>query len=191
MNYLVWAASPVGGYCFFKCLKNVFDVYELKEGISRTENFPSNACFHMDDSHPKQKKLADNVANLDRFPVVFKKLKEFIASREPTSTEFLPVTIYNHKGRVASNEYFIINPLKIQDCINLEKSGVVWNAIDPESISGWSRLVIDIDRIDKNLLFFRPKYKPNAVMVRRDLAKEISNEGFTGIYFYEVDKYRG
>jgi len=191
MDYLVWAANPAGGYCGLKILKNVEDSYELKRGISRAKGFPSDACFHMDESHPKQIKLADNITNLDGLAVVSKGLKEFVEFRKPSYTEFLPITIYNHKGRIASKEYFIINPFKIQDCIDLNKSGVRWNAIDPELISSWSKLVIDTNRIDINLLLFRPKYKPSIVMVRRDLVEEIKKGGFTGIYFFDVDKFKG
>ena len=88
MKYLVWAANPAGGYCGLKYLENVADSYELKKGISRAHDFPENACFHMDDSHPKQIKLADNVYNLDSLPVISKCLKEFIEPRQPESTEF-------------------------------------------------------------------------------------------------------
>lgn len=189
MDYLVWEVDPTGGYCALKYLGNVTDEYELKRGISRAKGFPSDACFHMDDSHPKDVKLADNVYNLDRMLVVSKQLKEFVESKKPKLTEFLPVTIYNHKGKIASRDYFIINPFNIQDCIDKEKSKIRWNKIDPELISSCFKLVIIPDKIDDSLVLFRPKNMPTIVMVREDLTKAISNEGFTGIRFRETDEF--
>lgn len=189
MNYLVWEANPAGGFCTLEYLKNVDDPHELKRGTSRIDGFPSNACFHMDKSHPKEIKLPDNIYNLDRMVVVSRKLKKLVEDRKPLDTEFLPVTIVNHKGRVASEDYFIVNPYRIQECIELDKSDIDWNPIDAELISSCFELVIDKARIDPELLLFRPKHMPTIVMAREDLVKDIISGGFSGIHFVEIDEF--
>jgi hypothetical protein len=189
MDYVAWKAKAPAGFCALECLENVEDSYELKRGISRANGFPADASFRMDAAHPKNVKLADNVYNLDRMLVVSKKLKELIESKAPPSTEFLPVTIYNHKGRVASADYFIVNPFLLQDCIDKKKSQIEWNDIDPELICSCFGLVLLPDTIDPKLLLFRPKHMPTIVLVRRDLADEIEAGGFTGIKLVGLDEF--
>jgi len=189
MNYLVWQANPAGGYCTLEYLKNVDDPHELKRGESRGQGFPSDACFHMDKSHPKEIKLPDNIYNLDRMIVVSQKLKELVDSKKSPYTEFLPVTIINHKGRVASKDYFVVNPYRVEDCIALDQSDIDWNPIDSELISACFELVINEKRIDQGLLLFRPKYIPTIVMVREDLANAVMDGDFTGIRFVEIDEF--
>lgn len=190
MNYFVWQANPSGGYCTLEYLKNVDEPHEIKRGFSRAADFSEEACFHMDASHPKEVKLADNIFNLDRMLVVSKSLKEIVESESPPFTEFLPVSIYNHKGRVASTEYFIINPFDLQDCIDQNQSKLKWNKIDPELISGCYNLVISPEKIEENRLLFRPKYLPTIVLVREDLVDMIKAKGFTGIRFKELDEFQ-
>ena len=190
LEYLIWQSNPVGGFCTLEYLKNVDDPHELKRGISRTDGFPSEACFQMDASYPKEIKLADNIYNLDRMIVVSNRLKDFVEAKEPESTEFLSIEIFNHKGRMASEDHFIINPFAVIDCIDKDKSKLKWNKIDPDLIAGCYRLVLIKENIDNAPLLFRPKHLPTIVMIRDDLAEEITREDFTGIRFKETDEFQ-
>ncbi|MCK5626010.1 hypothetical protein KAI11_04065, partial [Candidatus Bathyarchaeota archaeon] len=105
-------------------LKNVEKIYEIQKGISRKNDFPKDACFHMDPGFPKDIGLADHLDNEESCLVVSKQLKKFLESKITSPIEYLSVTIFNHKNQVASNEYFIVNPLNVVDCINLEESEV-------------------------------------------------------------------
>jgi len=190
MTYSVWHADPEGGFCTLEDLEKVNDAYELKRGVSRAKDFPEDARFRMDSSHPKEVKLPDNVMNTDRLLVVSPKLKQFVEEKNPTATEYLPVTIYNHKKRVATKDYFIINPHKVVDCIDQAKSELVWNKIDTQLVSRCKKLVLDEKQIDPNLLLFRPKYLPLIVLTRSDLAEAIIGEGFKGAYFFKVNEFQ-
>ncbi len=185
---MVWIHGGSDIYCFLNSLSNVDNASEIYDGTSFIKDFPTDACFHMDESKPKAIKLADHVRNASGLHVVSQNLMEFIKSHNPESVEFLPVTIYNHKGRVASTEYYIMNPLIVQDCIDLEKMEVKWNPANKEKISSWKGgLILDTNRIDKTIQIFRPKYHTNTVLVRKDLATSIENDDFTQILFKELD----
>ncbi len=184
MDYLVWEEEASDVFCTLNYLLNVEKDYELYEGISRINSFPSDACFHMYKDKPKAIKLSDNIENITDVPVISQKLMEFVKSYKPKSVEFLPVTIFNHKGRVASKNYFIMNPLIVQDCIDLEKSKVKWWTKD--SIVSWKKLILDTKQIDNTLLLFRAKYHPITIFIRRDFANAIEKEDFTGIEFDEL-----
>ncbi len=185
-NYLVWSEENSDDYCILNYLLNVEKDFELKKGISRINNFPEDACFHMYKDSPNAIKLSDNIENFLSTPVISQKLMEFVKTHKPKSVEFLPVTIYNHQGKVASKNYFIMNPLIVQDCIDLEKSEVTW--MTDGSIAGWNELTLDTKRIDDTLLLFRPKYNPSTIIIREDFANAIEEEDFTGIGFEELDE---
>lgn len=189
VDYFAWEFNPHGGFATLEGLSNVDDVYELKRGIPRSKDFPKDACFYMDSAFPKEIKLADNILNLDRLIAASNNLRSFIEARKPEATEYLPVSIYNHKGRIASDEYCIINPLQVMDCIDQEASDITWNKIDSELISGCFELVLDDSRIDDSLLLFRPRYMPNVVLVREDLVEDLEEADFTGMRFVELDEF--
>lgn len=186
---VVWKWDVGKSFCVLAGLQNVEDLYELSKGISRAQNFPKDACFHMDPRHPKFVALADNISNMDRALVVSKKLKDFIEAKGPRDVEYLRVSIFNHKKKLASDEYFIVNPFRVIDCIDKEKSRIRWNSIDPEKISACSNLVLRTEMLDDTLLLFRPRHLETYVMVRPDFAQEIKRAGFTGLKFTEIKDF--
>ncbi len=189
-NYLVWDHKTPDGCCVLEHILNVTRKKAMKRGQSVIESFPGDACFNMDPDFPRNIRLADNIGNHSSMAVISKQLMEFIKSKNPISVEFLPVSIINHKGRVESNEYYIIHPLVVQDCIDLEKTDIDWSALNPELISFWDgEMVLDTERMDDSLLFFRLKYEPSMIFVRRDLATTLYDEGFTGLYLDELRNY--
>jgi hypothetical protein len=191
MDYVAWRASSKGPYCLLLPVEKVPDSYEINEGVSRSGDFPAEACFRMDPEFPKAVKLADHCMNRDAFLVVSKRLKEWVENREPPLVEYLPVTILNHKGRVASSEYFIINPLSQQDCIDLQKSDIAWNNLDSSDISTIFELVLTEAKIDPGIPIFRLHHKSEVVLIRDDWAKEMAANGFTGLRFTPTDQLQG
>lgn len=188
-SYKAWEVDTHGGFCTLTPLENVEDDFELQYGVSRLDNFTKEACFRMDPAFPKDIKLADNIQNIGGLIVVSKTLKQFVESYKPLFTEFLPVTIYNHKDRIESSDYFILNPYQVIDCIEVDDSDIEWNEIDPELISACFDLVLDEDRLDEKLLLFRPRYMPTVVLVREDLAEKLRKADFTGLRFTELEEF--
>jgi hypothetical protein len=188
-DFVIWESTAGTKYAVLGALQRVDKVYEIKRGAPRADGFPSDACFEMDKRFPRQVKLADSPSNLEGMVVVSAPLKALLESTKPPSVELLRVSIINHKGRVASEEYFIVNPLRVIDCIDKTRSEIKWNAIDTTAISGCLRLVLDLGAVDDDVLLLRPKHLENVVAVRRDLAESITAGGFTGVDFTEVDTF--
>jgi hypothetical protein len=186
---LVWEWDVGESFCVLTALQNVDDRYELAQGVPRAKGFPADACFHMDPKFKKYVALADTLKNPNEIVVVSKALKEFIEQRKPRDVEYLRVSIINHKKKVASDEYFIVNPLRVVDCIDKEKSRITWNSIDSEKISACDKLALKPKSLDGESLLFRLKHFEHAVMVDRKLAQAITDEGFTGVIFDEVDQF--
>lgn len=143
----------------------------------------------MDPNHPKDLVLPECVSNLLDLVVVSPRVKEIIERRQPADTEFLRVKILNHKQRLAADDYWIVNPTRVQDCIDLEKSEVVWNEIDPSCIASCYSLAISEDRIEPGTVLFRAKHFPYPVFVQRSLAAELESSGASGIAFLEIEDY--
>ena len=189
MGYLIWDVDTEGGFCVLTTLQNVDKAYELTRGVSRTLGFPTDASFRMNPEFPKDVQLADNLYNAESMIVVSPALGQAIEQQQPPNIEFLPVTIYNHKGRVASSDYRIVNPLGVVDCIDQNATKVQWNSIDPNLIASCFGLQLDVGRIDPALLLFRLKYLPHVVVVRDDLAETLVGQAFSGLRFVTLDEF--
>ena len=135
--------------------------------------------------------LSDNLYG-GNYPVISKRLREALeASSAGTKMEYLPVTVVNHKGRVASKDYSLVNPLDVVDCIDADRSGIKWNALDENDISSCDRLVLRDDKVAPSISVFRPRFMLSAYLMRRSVAERLTGTGFTGLSFTEPEEYRG
>lgn len=185
-DYVAWAAKSGPNLCSLSRIDNVENAIDLQKGL-RMETWTDDAVMVMDPNYPKALKLTDNVFNLRSFVVASKRLKEIVEGVDPPDVQYLPIAIQNHKGRIASRDYFIIHPTRLIDCIDLDKSGVEWNPINDEIISVWETLVIDQSRIDPTSILFRFKQVPTKILVRRELAATLQHAGLEGLRFIEID----
>src|SRR5262245_60585043 len=160
--------EPVSGkkFCSLQSLENAPDPLLIRKGVSM-KPWPTHVRFGMDPNFPKQIQLPDCVRNLQKALVASKRLKTLIEKAKPARVEYLPVELMDHKGRVASADYFVINPTRLQDCIDKKASKLTWNSIDQDLISGCSQMVIDEERIESNAMVFRLKHYPSPILVAR------------------------
>ena len=189
-RFRVWKSRAGTKYCTLGGLKGIERGYEIKRGMTRAANYPPDAYFEMSKNFPKQVALADSLSNLDLMVVVSKALKDFLEAKNLVDVELLPVSIHDHHGRVANPEFFVVNPIRIIDCIDKERSQLKWNPIDPTLISGCLKLVINAGSIDGEVLLFRPKNLELFVFVREDVAREIGELGLSGTNFVEIEKFQ-
>jgi hypothetical protein len=163
----------------------------LAEGVSLLNQWPADVVCKMSPKYPKDIQLTDNLHG-GSYAVISQRLKEQIATLAGAGEiEFLPVAILNHKGRVASSEYFVLNPVGSVDCIDIEKSGAVWNAIDQTDISHFERLVLQNDAVPADVGMFRLAHRTRTNLLRRSLAEKLSSDVFTGLHFLEPAQFRG
>jgi len=188
-QFLVMKAVAGKNFCILRTLKNAPDANFVRKGVA-VASWPDNVQYWMDPSFPKQVQLSDSVSNDDEALVISSKLKELIEGLKPSNLEFLPLTIIDHKGKVASSEYFIANCTHLQDCIDQKASDLVWNRIDPTLIASVKKLVVDESKIPPETLVFRMKHFPKSIIVSRALSEAISGKGFSGILFRELDTIR-
>jgi hypothetical protein len=95
----------------------------------------------MDPSFPKDIDLADSLDGTT-FVIVSDAVRSFLDSAAVPQIETLPIKIIDHKGRVASDAYYILNPLAAVDCIDEDASAVELDLLDPGTFSGCEQLAL-------------------------------------------------
>lgn len=186
-NYLVWEADAQSSYCVLGYLEGYADDYKLMKGDSVAEEWP-DVSMRMDPDFKKKIKLADNLLNPVNVIVASKALCDFFRSKRVPNIEYLPVTIYDHKKKVASKEYSIANLVTTQDCIDTKKSELTWNKIDPHYISSIKQLVLNEKKIAKDAMLFRAEHLKTLIFVRADLAQAVTDAGFTNVKFWPLSQ---
>ncbi len=189
-NYVIWDSKAEPNGCVLKELIGVEKDYQLRKGVPFGASFPAEAAFTMDPDFPDNTLLTDNLLNTDLMIVASLRLKQFLDQQGLPKVEYLPVTVLNHKGRPASRDYFIVHPIDPVECLDLDKCQPTWSAIDKTSIKRLKKLVLDESKIEKDRRLFRPKGFHRVILAHQELAKAIGAQGFTGINWVPVDRYK-
>lgn len=180
----------VDGFCKVKGVSKVPDAFEINDGVSRLEGWPGDACCEMSPKFPKDIELADSIAGA-KFIVISGRVKAALEAGGARNVEYLPLKIINHKGRVASEDYSLLNPLEVIDCIDKAASVVEEDTLNDGMIDGVQSLVLREEAIPEDMHLFRTKFWSGRILIRRRLADELTAAGFTGLNFIEPRDYTG
>jgi hypothetical protein len=134
-------------------------------------------------------KTEDFISNTTDALVVSQRIKDLLADIELKNNEWLSVSIINHRKRKVKTPYFILNQLNLQDCIDLEQSVFIRNAIDPDLFLVIKRLVVSEKKIEEGLAIFRMHHYPFVCLFHRSVAEKIQREACTGIEFRELEDW--
>ena len=190
-EFVIWGKKYNKGSCVIDNPEGFDDQFLLAKGVPLLDQWPDNVVCRMSGDYPKDIQLTDNLCG-GNYAVVSQGLKEKITALAGAGKiEFLPVSVLNHKGRVASKDYSILNPVGSVDCIEIEKSGVVWNDLDASDIDRMKRLVLNEAAVPAEAGMFRAEHLLGTILVRRSLADQLSANGFTGLHFQEPARFRG
>ncbi len=189
-DIFAWECSPVRGVASFTTLKGVDGqvAIDIIRGRAIEDPFPNGAFFEMDADYRRAVKLSDqHITGESGMVLIGPGPAEFIRNRELPNVRLLPVLLHDHKGRVASEDYYVLHTATIIDCIDPQASGAMWNAIDPSLMMGWSELVLKSD-LDPLPALFRAKHTPHFIFLREDLASALEAAGFAGTCVLDLDE---
>lgn len=189
MDFKIWRSTRGDDFCVIKD-PDIEKSFELNKGVPRLGSMKEPARCNMDPAFPKEIRLSDNLYGAT-MPVISLRLKQILESAGKNKVEYLPVDLFNHKGRKEPEQYFVLHPLDVLECINLEGSGVEWNNITPDRISRCKGLVLNHSAIPENYTIFRPKFWGKLVLIRQDLVDMLLQKDLTGLVFRPVDGYTG
>ncbi len=184
-NYVYAYVEHDGKSCILESIQNpsvkLWDDHSLKNG------FPSDAQINMNADFGSG--LIDVLKNSNQFLIVSEPLRSFLEKENLINNEFLPLIIGDKKGKPKKESYFIVYQTNHQDCIDLDNSIVEKNPLKPEIFIDVESIAIDESKIPSEVAIFRPKGHPGMLIVKRDLADRITEAGFSGIEFGEIDQY--
>jgi hypothetical protein len=189
-NYFIWRSRYVEGKCVLTAPKQIEKAFQLERGISRAENWPVDVTCEMSQEFPKDIELTDNMHGAG-FIVVSLRLRDFLTEYGVNGVEYLPVQILNHKKKLASKDYFILNPLSVVECIDIEASEVQWSVVRKDFIDSCARLVIRDALVPGDVHVFRPTHLPRRILVRSELVKALTDAELESLHFTPAEKYQG
>src|ERR1700678_4306420 len=145
LEYFLWRSSRGEEFCVIE-EPDISKSWELTKGVPRLETLSSPIPCKMNPAFRKDVRLSDNLYGAS-VPVVSRPAREAIETSANNRVEFLPARVFNHKRRVEPEEYFVLHPLDMVDCIDTDASGVEWNRISPDRISRCRGLTLKEDAI--------------------------------------------
>jgi len=164
---------------------NVDKVARLRQGIALAGDFPGDATVPMRSDYSGfqgDTKLCD-LHMAHGVPVVSRKLKSFLDKQVSEGVEFLPVKILDHRGNVASDQYFLLNALAF-DCLDVAKSEPRFSS-NGTVVRQVKRLVIDSAKVPPGVKIFRIQNYRDPVIFRKEVADAIMAGGFTNVSFVQ------
>ncbi|MFY2558301.1 imm11 family protein [Corallococcus terminator] len=155
--------------------------WRIAKGQPMGEHHPARARLDMDKRYPGFV-VPDLVSNTFHLYIISHRLKPLLQAelKDQAEGEFLPVSIYNHKGRVAEEDYSIANIFRAVECVDRSRSEFTESALKPGQLSILKRLQLDPERIPAEPRIFRLKEMPALLIIRGDLRARLEEAGITG-----------
>jgi uncharacterized protein DUF1629 len=159
----------------------------MDQGESLVKKIKPGTTFSFHPDYPNGRTVLDAFANaFGGFPVS-PKVKE-IFEAEP-SIEFIPIKIADHRKKVVATDYVLANPLGLVDCIDMKKSEVVMDSLDPTEIFGIDKLVLMPGKIPKDRHVFRVVGRPSMLLLSPKIMKAIEAAKPTGVECFPADGF--
>lgn len=137
------------------------------------------------------RKLTDLLGTIKNTLFASKRLRELIELHcQDVAIEYLPFTLCDHRGRVISNEYSIINPLGTLDVVNTEASDIEWDDEDPNKALLVETIVLSAEKLKKLEripALFRVKEDPASYIMTYDPIEKIYHGNFKGVYWDKLE----
>lgn len=159
--------------------------YCMRAGVRIGEHYPKELKVHLDPRSPGIK-LSSLLGNVLAYLMVNTAMKDTILEVCTNEIEVLPFTLYNHKKRVHSKDYWIINPIGTFDCVNRDASTIVYAQTPKREILGVEQLVFDPDRMEGAPDLFRVPEEPANQYASERLGKVLQQRGFTNVLLREM-----
>ena len=181
-DHFILAASSAPEFCAIGPLPEQLaqQNWRIAEGQPMGEHHPARARLDMDTRHAGIV-VPDLVANNFHLHIVSSRLKSLLEA--DAEGEFLPVSIYNHKGRVAEEDCYIANVFTVVECVDRGRSRCIESASRPGQLSILKSLQLDPQRIPADARLFRLKEMPALIIIRGDLRSRLEEAGVTGVRY--------
>lgn len=162
--------------------------YRLAIGESMADLYPAVVRMAMQPESPGLK-LSSLLGNLMGYLIVDTPMKRVLADAvgPDSSVEFFPFQLINHKGRLHSTNYVIVNPVGHVDCLDHGASQITYAPSDPGVCLSVERYVLDGTRLDPSRRLFRLASTPREYFIDEGIAAHLQSIGASNVFLDEVD----
>ena len=167
------------------------EAFELDEGEPAAALFPPESTVRFSEDFPKRRKVLDFMSNTFGCHIVSAKVKRILEAQGAKNCEFIPLTILDHKGKVASKEHFLLQVLGHVEAVDMERSQVVMNSILKDRIGNFEHLVLKREAIPPDAVIFRLSRKRDEFLVNQATYEALTKEGVTGLKCFKADGWDG
>lgn len=165
--------------------------WRFDEGQALAAEFPSDAVLKFSSNFPDGRRLHDFVANVLTMLIVSPKVRQVLEELEVPQVEYLPVTIVDHRGQVAGEDYSIVNLLGSQPAIDMSKSRYDMSHLAKDQIGDIDELVLDRDAIAADAKLFRATTSRRLFLMREDVLQALDAAGVEGKRTFVADGWDG
>jgi hypothetical protein len=167
------------------------DDYCMAEGELVGDQYPKEAQIYLQPEKPGIK-LSSFIGNTKSYLIVNTEMKDVImefTQQKEKEIEVLPFTLYDHKKRVLSQDYWIINPVGTFGCVNRKASVIRYlEEDDPQSeIVSVKKYVFDPRKLKNAPDLFRVPESPSEYFFSERLVKKFKEKNFTNIFLFEIE----
>ncbi|MEZ6138541.1 MAG: hypothetical protein R3C53_26965 [Pirellulaceae bacterium] len=153
--------------------------YCLSRGVRAAEHYPDDAKVFLQDSQPGIK-LAGLIGNTLGYLILstngMRLIEEFCPDSE---IEYLQFTLFNHKKRVHSSDYWFVNPIGGFDCLDEKASGVELDE-DGEA-EAIEEFVLAGEKLKDAPHLFRISLDPGEYVISRELGEAFAKSNVTNV----------
>jgi hypothetical protein len=162
--------------------------YGLTSGQTMGAHWSPKARLLMDPDIPGMK-LSTVVGTAMAFLVCHRDMMAVIREVCHNEIEFLPVEIYNQRGKLVSSDYGVLNVIGTVDCLDEKASQV--KKTSKGTIVIIKTPTIDAKRLAPDLHLFRLAAKPEKLIMSETLGRALAKRKFTNVVFDEVKVING
>lgn len=167
----------------------VYDT-NLASGERIGAHYPADARIELEKRMPGRK-LCSFIGNTISFLIVSNDVKLLFEAKSKAEIEACKFTLYDQKKRLLSEDYWIINPIGVTDCVNRAASEIEYLDApgDPYhgAVVGVDKYVFDRKKVTKAPNLFRVPENSAEFFFKEPLVEEIAKKGFTNFVFEEVE----
>lgn len=167
--------------------------YEYRHGKILGDKFPAHddAVMLFDSQYSEGIKLYDFIYTIDSVLVVNGKVKSILDDIGAEDLEYLPITVWDHQRNIASEDFFILNPIGGVEFIDMEESDFEFNPLNESQIVSIEELVVrDVD-IPVGKKLFRASTKMDQIFISDEVKTAFEKAGVEGYKVFEAEGWDG
>lgn len=162
--------------------------YRLTMGKRIGADWPETARMIMDPDISGMK-LCSQVGTSTAFLVWHRDMMAVAREICENEIEFLPLAIYNQRGKLVSTDYGAVNVIGGVDCLDEQASQMRKTA--KGTVVSMKSPTIDAKRLDPDLHLFRLSVKPDEVVMSETLGRAFFKHKFTNVMSDELKVING